>query len=122
MSCGYGLVRLNDLTKSGSLLCPLQGGEPNKLVNIDKTDVRTNREGWRAVVKALTPSIKTCLKCEVFTKLDKKTIEDLSIMPSRVLINKPSLPFLKLYREYFGYRTICKKELDVNLPQDNTFK
>jgi hypothetical protein len=46
--------------------------------------VHTKREGWRYVVKALTPSIKTRISIDVLGVPNKSTLENLAKLPSRV--------------------------------------
>lgn len=91
-------------------------------MSIKKEDIRTNRTGWRAIVKAVSSNITTCMKIEVLSKPVQKVLEDLSIFPNRVIICKNSVPFLKSFREYFGFRSICLKEIDITLPNDQIIK
>lgn len=42
----------------------LKGGGPNKVLSIDKKDVRTKRTGWRSMVKALGGNVQSSLKFE----------------------------------------------------------
>jgi len=58
ISCSYACISLSAL-KLGKHYLDLKGGAPSKELNIEKIDIRTNRTGWRAVVKTLSSAIKS---------------------------------------------------------------
>ena len=42
---------------SGKMKSELRGGAPNKVLVIDKKDVRANHEGWRRVMQTFSSSV-----------------------------------------------------------------
>jgi hypothetical protein len=58
LSCCHGEVSLLDIFQSnGKKTLELKGGAPNKVLSIDKKDIRTNRTGWRTMIKAIGGSV-----------------------------------------------------------------
>ncbi|CAD8210763.1 unnamed protein product [Paramecium octaurelia] len=120
ISCAYGSIPVYQL-KPGKQLLELKGGAPLKDITIDKKDIRTNRSGWRSVVKALSSNIKSQLVVEV-VKLTPQTIFKLSALPNKCLLNKWALGMQSAFREYFAYRTQMKGEIELNLASDIRIK
>lgn len=58
ISCAYATVPVAFI-KPGKHFFDIKGGAPLKEINIDDKDVRTNRTGWRSVVKSLSSKIKS---------------------------------------------------------------
>jgi hypothetical protein len=67
ISCGYTSLDLINLNSKGSskIKLNLEGGAPNKKIAIRKDDVKTNRTGWRKVVKKISKNINSELEIEV---------------------------------------------------------
>lgn len=123
ISVSHVLIPLNTLNKNGEMSFNLSGGEPSNPVFINPEDVRTKRTGFKTIVKALSKKIDSSLIISVSTKVDnRQTLSDIAIMPEIIILRKNCLPFYSIYREYFGFRSICKKEIDVDLPCDPIFK
>ncbi|CAD8196479.1 unnamed protein product [Paramecium pentaurelia] len=120
ISCAYGSIPVYQL-KPGKQLLELKGGAPLKDITIDKKDIRTNRNGWRSVIKALSSNIKSQLTIEV-VKLTPQTIFKLSALPNKCLLNKWALGMQSAFREYFAYRTQMKGEIELNLASDIRIK
>ncbi|CAD8122209.1 unnamed protein product [Paramecium sonneborni] len=116
ISCAYGSIPVYQL-KPGKQILDLKGGAPLKDITIDKKDIRTNRNGWRSVVKALSSNIKSQLILEVF-KLSPQMIAKISALPNKCLLNKWALGMQSAFREYFAYRTQMKGEIELNLSSD----
>lgn len=51
MSCSFGKIELSDLMKPGKKVISLKGGEPDKIIEINKDDIRTKRTGFSYIVK-----------------------------------------------------------------------
>lgn len=67
ISCGYAsidLININAKTLGRNKLS-LEGGAPFKKITIRKDDVKTNRTGWRKVVKKITKTIASQLEIEI---------------------------------------------------------
>ena len=65
MSSGWTKIEVTTLRTAGSHVLSLSGGSPKKMQNINDTDVRTKREGWRFIVKKITKKIISKLSIEV---------------------------------------------------------
>lgn len=66
MSSGWAGIDLQDLRYSKPHTLKLKGGSPLREVNINDADVRTNRKGWRQMVKMLSAKdVSSKLKIEV---------------------------------------------------------
>ncbi|EGR32199.1 hypothetical protein IMG5_092660 [Ichthyophthirius multifiliis] len=123
ISISFVTIPLNNLIKDGTYNFNLQGGEPSKPAVIDPNDIRTNRQGWRSVVKAMSKKIDSQIVFQLNTRLQNKTDQNqMAIMPSCIVLKKPQLPLFAVYREYFGYKSICKKEIDTTLSSNIVFK
>lgn len=74
-------------------------------------------------MKALSKKIDSSLIVNVALKVDSKTLlSDLAVMPENIVIKKVSLPLCTTFREYFGFKSINKKGIDLNLGTDPTIK
>lgn len=89
ISCAYGSIPVYQL-KPGKQIIELKGGAPLKDITIDKKDIRTNRNGWRSVVKALSSNIKSQLTLEVM-KLPPQMVQKISALPNKCMLNKWAL-------------------------------
>ncbi|CAK68317.1 unnamed protein product (macronuclear) [Paramecium tetraurelia] len=116
ISCAYGSIPVYQL-KPGKQILELKGGAPLKDITIDKKDIRTNRNGWRSVVKALSSNIKSQLILEVM-KLPPLMVQKISALPNKCMLNKWALSMQSAFREYFAYRTQMKGEIELNLASD----
>lgn len=136
MSSGWAGIDLQDLRYSKPHSLKLKGGTPLREVNINDADVRTNRKGWRQMVKMLsTKQVGSKLKIEVRatdklyqeTKVDinyfslltyKKN--DLEYLPPMVILNRNALNIYKVHRNYLGsvYREALEKGHEIDLVND----
>jgi hypothetical protein len=78
MSCGFCSIDVSQLRYNKTVDLQLFGGTPLRVTEIQSTDVRTNRTGWRFIVKKLGRSITSKLTIDVKT-LDK--------LPKDVVVN-----------------------------------
>jgi len=51
-----------------------------------------------------------------------KDFDDILIMPKKSIIPKKNLKILKAFREFFAYKSISKKEIDLGLFKSNIVK
>ena len=113
VTCCHAQIPLINLVRSnGKMTAELWGGAPNKVLTIDKKDVRSNRSGWRSMVKALGSNVTSALKYDVKKLTNTITLKDLATLPERVIVPVLALPYLKCYREFFAYMSIMTGELD----------
>lgn len=92
-----------------------------KEITIDKKDIRTNRTGWRSVVKTLSSNIKSQLLIECY-KVNVTQLQKISALPNRCILNKWAVGMQAGYREYYAYRTMMKGEIDLGLASDIRIK
>ena len=65
MSAGWTAIDVMKLNKAQSHSLELHGGSPMKMTFINENDVRTNREGWRNVMKKMSKKVASQLSIEV---------------------------------------------------------
>lgn len=123
LSCCHGQVPLANLfSTNGKANMELKGGAPNKILSIDKKDIRTSRSGWGSLTKALGPSIQTVLRYECHKITNPTMIKDLSVLSERCLLLKNGVNYMRSFREYFAYMSKVGGEIDTRLHYDSKMK
>ncbi|KAL4486335.1 hypothetical protein ABPG72_007121 [Tetrahymena utriculariae] len=122
ISVSHVIIPFSNLVRNGEYSFQLNGGEPTKPANIKPEDIRAKRSGVSAFIKTFK-KIESQIKININTNITNKSqLNDLAIMPDMILMRRSNLPYFAIYREYFGFRSICKKEIDINLACDHIFK
>ena len=69
ISCGYTSMDLVNINAKGStkIKLNLEGGAPNKKLAIRKEDVKTDRTGWRKIVKKISKNINSELELDIIS-------------------------------------------------------
>lgn len=90
ISCGYtSMDIININAKSfGKKKLTLEGGAPFKKIIIRKDDVKSNRTGWRNVVKKITKPIESQLEIEIMplSKTSKDMVNNINIRKNNLIL------------------------------------
>ena len=121
MSCGWCSVDLDNLTKSGNVELPLNGGMPSVSTQIHNTDVRTGRGTlFGKMGKLFGGNIKSELKIVVGLKEKVKAPfkTALDLLPRTCIVPTESLYMWRAYRCYAGRYAYPGGDINSSLGTD----
>lgn len=102
LSVSYAELPVSNL-KRETFTLDLFGGGPQKPVEIEKEDIRSERKTFLGKIqRAFSSSVKSRLELEVSLPGGKYT-NSLLALPDRCLVPKWAANFWKGYREYFAF-------------------
>lgn len=103
MSCGWGQMDLQDLSRSFTLEIPIQGGSPAAEMQISQEDIRAERSGVNAFKKLVAGgTVEKRLKVQItpLVKLPADVKYHITMMPSTCLLQRSMLHFTSAYMNY----------------------